>query len=581
MEQRQMKITAAPNMMRDAALEYARPGWPLLPLDAGYAPLEHQPTSDAVQIVLWWSQYPQAQPGLVLGRPIGQSLNQLVALVDCRTSTSLAYLNARGVIDSLGDGHLIRGLDRAWIFASPMPMPSRELAPGLAVIGDGVLPLPPSNDARGEWRWRKGFFLPDRALASAPHWLRVAEPEPALAANEPEVSKDWVSEIKRNKTGAAMPTLANAALILRCDERWAGRLSYDEMSMSVAKDGRSMEDAEVVLMRETIERRYGASLSDALMRDALLGVAHARRFNPVKTYLNSLKWDGVSRIARVLEEVLGIVDPTALDHAMIRSWFISAVARPMRPGCKVDTALVLVGPQGAFKSTFFRVLTEPWFSDSYMDITNKDSLMQLASAWIYEWPEIEAVTNSRQAGDIKKFITSQFDTFRSPFARAVRQVPRTGLIVGTTNEDRFLNDDTGSRRFWILHVRRTIRSDRLKHWRDQLWAEAMAALGKDEPWWLDKTGEIEREQRAEEFSIIDPWDERVANWLVHHDEKEYTAVQIMSDALSLPTREQHSGASRRVGRIMRKLGFTRVKSRPIRSGVRLPPTWVWIPPNTS
>lgn len=562
----------ADTSMRDAALEYARAGWAVLPLDASHAPLEHEPTTDENTLVRWWARYPEAMPGVALGRPIGGSRQHLVALIDSVTTASADYLEKRGALASLG--HLVHGNDRAWLYASPEALASRELAPGLVVKGEGVIALPPAHDRAGEWRWRKRQFLPDRPLAAAPHWLRVAEPQPA-GVDHPVVAADWGRELRRSEKGNVMPTLANASLILRCDDRWGGRLAYDEMAMSVAYDGAPMRDAHVAAMREAIERTYLTAMADSVVRDALTNVADTRRYHPVRSYLASLRWDGIARIARVLEEVLRIPSPTALDHAMLRCWFISAVARPTKPGCKVDTALVLVGKQGTFKSTFFRVLSEPWFSDSYMDITNKDSLMQLASAWIYEWSEIESVTNSRQAGEIKKFVTSQSDTFRAPFARTVQRAPRSGVIVGTTNEDRFLNDETGSRRFWVLRVPEIVNRSLLERWRDQLWAEAAAALAKEESWWLERSEETTREERAEEFSVIDPWTERLTNWIDQNGAEDYTAIELMSQALQLPARDQHSGNARRIGRTMRDLGFSRSKARPVREGRTLPPSWVW------
>lgn len=562
--------------MLSEALLYASKQWPMVALDRSLVPLDDSPTSDAVEITRRWNRMPNCTPGLVLGHAMGGSKVRLVALIDHGTREANAYLQRRGALDALGLGHLTHGQERAWIFASHTPMASRELAPGLEVRGDGVIPLPPSGDARAEWRWRKGHFLPDRPLAAAPAWLRVAEPDPPRATAAPEVSDDWTEELARTNSGRVLPTLANAATILRCDDRFAGRLAYDEMALAVTLDGKPQSDADVARLRELIERRYGTTLTDATARDAMALVSDGSRVHPVRDYLSRLEWDGISRIARVATDVLHIDKPSALELAMLRCWFIASVARPMRPGCKADTALVLVGAQGAFKSTFFRVLGGEWFSDSHMDITNKDSLMQLASAWIYEWSEIESVTSSRQAGEVKKFITSQFDTFRAPFARTVQRVPRTAVIVGTTNEDRFLNDETGSRRFWALRVRRQIDRALLETWRDRLWAEAVAAWRSGESWWLEAHEESARETHAEAFSVHDPWSHEVETWIRHNEQAEYTTNEVMSGALVLPKKDMHSGSSRRVAAVLRRLGFERVFKRVQREGMTWPPTWVWV-----
>src|SRR5262249_55182216 len=153
---------------------------------------------------------------------------------------------------------------------------------------------------------------------------------------------------------------------------------------------------------------------------------------------------------------------------MIRAWFVSAVARARQPGCKVDTALILIGSQGHYKSSFFRALGAPWFVDTQIDLSNKDAYMQLAAAWVYELPEIENITWAKQAGQIKGFVSSQVDRYRPPYERAVQEVKRGCVIVGTTNEDRFLSDSTGSRRFWCLSVTKVVDVEAVKAARDQL-----------------------------------------------------------------------------------------------------------------
>jgi putative DNA primase/helicase len=44
--------------------------------------------------------------------------------------------------------------------------------------------------------------------------------------------------------------------------------------------------------------------------------------------------------------------------------FLSAVARVRKPGCKVDTIVILEGPQGTLKSTLLSTLAAPWFADT-------------------------------------------------------------------------------------------------------------------------------------------------------------------------------------------------------------------------
>jgi predicted P-loop ATPase len=158
---------------------------------------------------------------------------------------------------------------------------------------------------------------------------------------------------------------------------------------------------------------------------------------------------------------------------LVRRWFISLVARALSPGCKVDTALILEGAQGAGKSSFFRVIAGEWFSDTEMAL-DKDAMLQLRGAWVYEWSELENVTSRQSVSRVKAFLTSTEDKYRPPFGRTPITVKRSGVSVGSTNNQDFLHDPSGSRRFWVIPIS-GIDLPRLKAQREQLLAEAVAA----------------------------------------------------------------------------------------------------------
>jgi hypothetical protein len=262
-------------------------------------------------------------------------------------------------------------------------------------------------------------------------------------------------------------------------------------------------------------------------------------------------------LATVSERILR-ADATPINATMIRAWFISAVARALRPGCKVDTALVLVGPQGVQKSGFFRVLGGRWFSDTAINLDSKDAFQQLRAAWIYEWGEIEQITGRAHAGKVKAFVTSQVDSFRPPFARTVAAYDRANVIVGSTNEDQFLNDATGSRRFWVVRVNGRIDLDALAAERDQLWAEAVHAFRAGDPWWLSGEAEGLRSESSEDFRVSDPWEDAVSTWIdtrTPDSPKTFTTRQILTTALSVRLEDQTQAAANRVAAVMKKLGF--------------------------
>lgn len=308
---------------------------------------------------------------------------------------------------------------------------------------------------------------------------------------------------------------------------------------------------------------------------AVRSLAEEQAYHPVQDYLRGLRWDGVERLTYVALGLLGAEGPLAAT--MVRRWFISAVARALRPGCQVDTALVLVGPQGWRKSTFFRALAGEWFADTEVRIGDKDGYQQIHAAWITEWGEIDRVTGARHAGEVKAFISRREDLFRPPYGRTTASYPRSCVIVGSTNDDQFLTDPTGSRRFWCLRVTAPIDAAEVARDRDQLWAEAVAALEAGESWWLTVDEDRKREDEASEHQVEDPWRAPLEEWLRGLDREEVTAAEALCE-LGLPRKEHTLAKGAQVARLLRALGCERRKHRPLRNGRRGAPTWCWFRP---
>jgi predicted P-loop ATPase len=233
-------------------------------------------------------------------------------------------------------------------------------------------------------------------------------------------------------------------------------------------------------------------------------------------YLDKTAWDGRPRIDNWLTYYLG-VEPTSEQQALYINtigarWLISAIARILKPGCKADCALILEGPQDKFKSTAFEKLAEPWFADELSTFGTKDAAMQLKGVWIMELAELSTLTRSDIAA-AKAYLSRKADHYRPPYGRYVINKPRETIFGGTTNDQEYLNDTTGGRRFWPA-TSGNIDIDALQHDRDQLWAEALAAFRADAKWWItdDETkaaAKIEQAARAK----TDVWDDRIAEIL--------------------------------------------------------------------
>lgn len=114
--------------------------------------------------------------------------------------------------------------------------------------------------------------------------------------------------------------------------------------------------------------------------------------------------------------------------------------------------LVLQGDQGLKKTTFCRNLIpiENLFkSDESLDPSNKDSVITNTKYILVEWGELDNTLKSEQSA-LKRFITAQSDEYRAPYARNQEKYPRCTSYIGTINKEKFLKDETGSRRFWVI-----------------------------------------------------------------------------------------------------------------------------------
>ena len=164
--------------------------------------------------------------------------------------------------------------------------------------------------------------------------------------------------------------------------------------------------------------------------------------------------------------------------------FVAAVSRIFKPGCKFDYMLTLIGKQGIGKSYIIKKLAMDWFSDSITDIKGKEAYEALDGVWIMEMGELAALKKSEREA-IKGYISKQEDTYRKAFARNVTVNKRQCVFIGTTNDNEFLNDPTGGRRFWVVETdeskrTKTVWDDLSQAEVDQIWAEAMHYYKKGE-----------------------------------------------------------------------------------------------------
>jgi len=350
-------------------------------------------------------------------------------------------------------------------------------------------------------------------------------------------------------------TLANLEVIIGQDPAFYPFLGLNEFTSQITWNGQPLTDATETAINLQVQALYDLHVSTERCREMIAYVANQHPYHPVRDWLNHLVWDGVPRLDTMLHVYADAAD-TQLHAAMGRKFMTGAVARIYRPGCQLDTTLILVGSQGVKKSSLFRALVEDptWFSDTTIDLRTKDVYQQLQGVWLYEVAELAAL-RGRDAESTKAFLTSRCDRYRPPYGRNVVRWDRQVAFVGTTNEAEFLDDSTGARRFWPVRVGApdvaSIARDRA-----QLWAEAVEAYKAGAEWWLTPEQDEELTDSQQTYQRADSWGDIIGEYLAREGQSA-TVRDIMASALQLNPTHQSKGAAMRVASILSGLGYSK------------------------
>lgn len=295
---------------------------------------------------------------------------------------------------------------------------------------------------------------------------------------------DWMVELERDRKKNILPSLPNLVLILEYDPNFKDNLIYNELKYQpeaknklpwrdVTSRTLAWTDSDDSNLLYYLERTYKCKFAEKTLSHAITVVATAHSTHPIRSFLSECEWDGEPRIETLLIDYFD-ADDNEYVRTVTRKTLVAAVARVMEPGCKFDYMLTLTGAPGIGKSSMFKILSDPWFSDSLISVTGKESYEQLQGVWIMEMGELSSIKKA-EVESVKNYLSKQEDKYRMAYGHRTTDCPRQCIFVGTTNQPQFLRDETGNRRFWVVEVRRKKR----KVWEGltldtvrQIWAEA-------------------------------------------------------------------------------------------------------------
>jgi hypothetical protein len=262
------------------------------------------------------------------------------------------------------------------------------------------------------------------------------------------------------KKGALLKTVPNTMVALL---KLGVQCRYDLFKLRYLVNGEAIHqfvgevsDPTLLALSELTHLQFGFHPTMQTTHDAVRTLANHHRFHPVRDYLDGLKWDGVPRLETWLS-VYCKAEDTPCTRAVGRLVLMAAVRRVRQPGCKFDEILVLESlEQGGDKSSALEMLAkEPeWFSDNLqLGVSAKETIEALSGHWIMEVSELQGMRRS-DIEKVKAFASRSRDRARMAYDRTVTEAPRQCIIIGTTNDERYLRDLTGNRRFWPVRVGR-------------------------------------------------------------------------------------------------------------------------------
>jgi predicted P-loop ATPase len=375
--------------------------------------------------------------------------------------------------------------------------------------------------------------------------------------------------------------LTNTIWHLRSLRELGKHLRFNEMTQQPEWRGRAIEESDVIDIRMIIEAA-NYQPQDRDIAPAINRVCREHPYNPIHDYLTGLKWDGVPRLEWWLQKLVGAPD-TEFVKLIGPKVLIGAVARAMEPGCKVDTILVLEGPQGLKKSSAISTLFGEEHSAESVSLFDQHNkmVMQMMGAWCVELAEFVAVIRKDQNA-VKGLISMRSDRVVLPYAKTATTHPRRCVFFGTINPDEsgYLTDSTGNRRYWPVTAT-AIDLDAIRSRRDLLWAEAYHLWKVGERWWLEGDENKLAEEQAADRQEDDAWAEPLRKAIERAKDggKNFDLVTC-DDALGLigvPNERKDKRAQMRAGAALRALGYERVKAR---AGPESKPIWAWRMPPT-
>jgi predicted P-loop ATPase len=329
-------------------------------------------------------------------------------------------------------------------------------------------------------------------------------------------------------------------------------------------EGRKKDEEDFIELKEEdvcirlLENWY--RISNTNLR-ALLNSSFLKSYNPFKDYFESSDpWHEGDR--DYIEELVNHIE--AVDQQQFNHHFKKMMVRMIACALEDHTfnkqAFILVGcQQNTGKSTFCRFICPPALRNYYTETIpgDKDTLISLCENFIINLDELSTMSKF-ELNNLKSMFSKDRVKVRHPFAHKAQSDPRRASFIGSTNEESFLTDTTGSVR-WLCFEINGINWDYKNLDIDKVWSQAYALYKSGFKFQLSADEIKENESRNEQFQQLTNEYEYVQMYLSPgnglDNDAFWNTTQIRHHIIDKSERKADIKNNDRLGIALRKLGF--------------------------
>lgn len=243
-------------------------------------------------------------------------------------------------------------------------------------------------------------------------------------------------------------------------------VKYNEMTKRIEFSGikhdESIADTTFTNIRDMCTKN-GFKLNKDYVYDFIQAIATDNRYNPVTDFLNECKAKtdvGDSEIKKLISTIhYATSDKEAVQfyNKMLVKWLLGCINiafNTLEDNRNLEFVLTFKGEQGLGKTRWANsFVPRGMYKDGItLNLEKTDSIMQATKYWVVELGEIGSTFKKSDIDKLKSFITTKVDEYRSPYGRSSCMYPRRTAFIGTVNDEKFLTDKTGNRRFVVLPV---------------------------------------------------------------------------------------------------------------------------------